>query len=268
MPSRCLGCSRTFLGLKSHLQKTNDPLCQVYLQHLQASLELHTDTTLNQPKAHHSGVNIDNSPPVIGSDPINIVTDPAGDFFGDYEKYGANDFGMDIGPEEAGTGSGDSDSEDDMLTDAGDEEDSETELEMYEAMVEGHRTGLEPERNEPKPQVSNKMELDSDTTQQKPEVLRVRGGAEAPLGRKPFVVKFPSHSKAGSTYDGVGDPDENTRYTTSLGNVSNMFAPFQSRLEWEIAKWAKTRGASSTAFTDLMGIDGVSRSHGITKLET
>ncbi|KAM6489459.1 hypothetical protein JOM56_015092, partial [Amanita muscaria] len=39
--------------------------------------------------------------------------------------------------------------------------------------------------------------------------------------------------------------------------LHNPYAPFTSQLEWEIAKWAKLRGPSSTAFTDLMAIDGV-----------
>ncbi|KAH8976446.1 hypothetical protein EDB86DRAFT_2761698, partial [Lactarius hatsudake] len=36
------------------------------------------------------------------------------------------------------------------------------------------------------------------------------------------------------------------------------FAPFSSRTEWEIAKWAKLRGPGSTAFISLlMSIEGV-----------
>ena len=34
--------------------------------------------------------------------------------------------------------------------------------------------------------------------------------------------------------------------------------PRDTKLEWEIAQWSKMRGPSSTAFTELMNIEGVS----------
>ncbi|KAM6489937.1 hypothetical protein JOM56_014516 [Amanita muscaria] len=37
---------------------------------------------------------------------------------------------------------------------------------------------------------------------------------------------------------------------------TNPYAPFTSQLEWEMAMWAKLRGPSSTAFTELMAIEG------------
>ena len=42
--------------------------------------------------------------------------------------------------------------------------------------------------------------------------------------------------------------------------TNNPYAPFLSKTEWEIARWAKLRGPGSTAFSELMGIDGVSQS--------
>jgi hypothetical protein len=41
-------------------------------------------------------------------------------------------------------------------------------------------------------------------------------------------------------------------------NGANPYAPFLSRTDWEIAKWGKLRGPSSTAFTELLEIPGVS----------
>ncbi|KAI0037965.1 hypothetical protein FA95DRAFT_1459796, partial [Auriscalpium vulgare] len=56
---------------------------------------------------------------------------------------------------------------------------------------------------------------------------------------------------AAATYDRyrdlVGDPE----------GVDNPYAPFRSKLEWEIARWAKLRGPTSTAFTELLKIEGV-----------
>ena len=37
-------------------------------------------------------------------------------------------------------------------------------------------------------------------------------------------------------------------------DVKNPYAPFASRMDWEIAHWAKLRGSGSTAFTDLLAI--------------
>ncbi|KAI0048603.1 hypothetical protein FA95DRAFT_1490591 [Auriscalpium vulgare] len=37
----------------------------------------------------------------------------------------------------------------------------------------------------------------------------------------------------------------------------NEWAPFNSKLEWEIARWAKLRGPTATAFTELLQIEGV-----------
>lgn len=44
---------------------------------------------------------------------------------------------------------------------------------------------------------------------------------------------------------------------------SNIYAPFKSRLDWEIAHWAKFRGPSSTALTELLNIAGVQHTLGL-----
>ncbi|KAF9061054.1 hypothetical protein BDP27DRAFT_1369990 [Rhodocollybia butyracea] len=40
------------------------------------------------------------------------------------------------------------------------------------------------------------------------------------------------------------------------GICDNKWSPFASRLDWEVAQWAKMRGSSSTAFSELLAIDG------------
>ena len=47
-------------------------------------------------------------------------------------------------------------------------------------------------------------------------------------------------------------------YKTSLTDPDNPWDPFSSRLDWELAYWAKRCGPSATAFTELLKIDGVS----------
>jgi hypothetical protein len=59
----------------------------------------------------------------------------------------------------------------------------------------------------------------------------------------------------------VGQPIAAKRNGTEhSGNVGgdNPYAPFCSQTDWEVAKWGKLRGPSSTAFTELLEIPGVS----------
>ncbi|KAG2365018.1 hypothetical protein BDR07DRAFT_1470591 [Suillus spraguei] len=48
-----------------------------------------------------------------------------------------------------------------------------------------------------------------------------------------------------------------------MSNSENPYSPFSSRMDWEIAQWAKLRGPSSTAFSDLLSIEGVNEHLGL-----
>jgi hypothetical protein len=72
---------------------------------------------------------------------------------------------------------------------------------------------------------------------QKPHVTKFGGKAGAPLSRRELPVY--------------------TQYKAHLSMYDDPWAPFTSRMDWEIAQWAKIRGSTSTAFTDLLAIDGV-----------
>ncbi|KAI1783377.1 hypothetical protein LXA43DRAFT_1133211 [Ganoderma leucocontextum] len=47
------------------------------------------------------------------------------------------------------------------------------------------------------------------------------------------------------------------------GSADNPYAPFNSRLDWEIARWGKLRGSSSTSLTELLQIPGVAEVLGL-----
>jgi len=49
--------------------------------------------------------------------------------------------------------------------------------------------------------------------------------------------------------------------SSANGMNGGLYAPFKSKLDWEIAHWAKLRGPGSTAMTELLSIDGVCLSH-------
>jgi hypothetical protein len=57
---------------------------------------------------------------------------------------------------------------------------------------------------------------------------------------------------------GSVDHGANAAYGAHLANDKNPYHPFNSQIEWEVVRWAKLRGATSTAFSDLLSIDGVS----------
>ncbi|KAG1746060.1 hypothetical protein EDD22DRAFT_981986 [Suillus occidentalis] len=54
-------------------------------------------------------------------------------------------------------------------------------------------------------------------------------------------------------------PDLRAEYEAHLANEEeNVYHPFASKMEWEVARWAKLRGLSSTALSDLLAIEGIS----------
>ncbi|KAH7926058.1 hypothetical protein BV22DRAFT_1104530 [Leucogyrophana mollusca] len=84
---------------------------------------------------------------------------------------------------------------------------------------------------------------------------RDREEAEAPLRQQPTIVPFPL-PRAGAAIR----QDENTAfesYKQKLDDSDNIWAPFVSKMDYEVARWAKLRGAGSTAFSDLLKIDGL-----------
>ncbi|KAG6835140.1 hypothetical protein H0H93_004526 [Arthromyces matolae] len=111
--------------------------------------------------------------------------------------------------------------------------------------------------------LTDEMDEDNEMTEEYHVAKRLRGGVEDRLSRDPIVVKFPLRS-AGMTYPSPGSQTPNEQYRADLGNLENSYAPFSSKLDWDIAKWAKMRGPSSTAFTELMKIEGVVEKLGLT----
>jgi hypothetical protein len=85
-----------------------------------------------------------------------------------------------------------------------------------------------------------------------------RREAEQDLERRPFVTRYPG-GMAGAVHS-KADLGENQKYGLRIGEESqeNIYAPFVSQLDWEVARWAKFHGPSSNSFTELMAIDGVS----------
>ena len=76
-----------------------------------------------------------------------------------------------------------------------------------------------------------------------------------PATRILYTDKYPS-SRAGKALSHEESWD--CSYGRLLGSGDNPWAPFHSKKDWEIAQWVKLQGVGSTAFSELLAIDGVS----------
>lgn len=82
-----------------------------------------------------------------------------------------------------------------------------------------------------------------------------RRAAKLRFHYKAIIEKF-SYGDAGAPLVEV-EPSGHSTYQGMLKDTNSLWAPFKSKMDWEIAKWAKLRGPGSTAFTDLLKIEGV-----------
>jgi hypothetical protein len=76
------------------------------------------------------------------------------------------------------------------------------------------------------------------------------------IGYRVHIEKF-TLGRAGAPM-AKWDLPANHRYQHVIYDADNIYAPFTSKLDWEIAWWGKMRGSSSTALNELLTIDGVS----------
>ncbi|KAI0348786.1 hypothetical protein OH77DRAFT_1440804, partial [Trametes cingulata] len=91
-----------------------------------------------------------------------------------------------------------------------------------------------------------------------PESLLKRTPLIAPLSPAPtFAVPFPG-ARAGAP---TSQRRERSAYETFQRHIdsanSNPYAPFTSRIDWEVARWAKMRGPGSTAVSELLQIENL-----------
>ena len=89
-----------------------------------------------------------------------------------------------------------------------------------------------------------------------PQVLGGRQAVEEALRRHVYVESFPSQG-AGSAIR-IDGQNAHIGYSSTLPNSqNNPFAPFNDRLNWEFAKWAKLYGPGSNSLNKLLAIPGV-----------
>ena len=241
----CSGCDTTFTlrGYQNHLSQTKDPLCRAVYDKLKKSYETfplpeQSGNSSDHDEAMEDDINMEEDSVPVGPENLNLEEvlhedEPLVDD-SDLEDTGGVDADWETGweqprggaPQEHARASGDEPADTHSDTDtpraSHDEEKSDS--------------GDEP-------------------PQRKPERFIIGDGyGVKPAVRLLYTDKYPS-SRAGKplsheeSRDGV--------YGTSFGGGDNLWAPFHSKKDWEIARWAKLRGVGSTAFSEMLAIDGV-----------
>lgn len=143
----------------------------------------------------------------------------------------------------------DSDSETSSEGGTGDDDDAIFELERPDAPEEAPQDETPEDPHEPPPATAHSHATPAPSPQPSSPssspaaTIHYGRGAGEPLPANTGEDSSPEHAK----------------YQQALNSpASNTYHPFQSRLEWEFARWAKFRGPSSTAVSELLGIEGVS----------
>ena len=245
----CSGCQRSFSEqryLIQHLRKTSLPACLVAHNALIANMR----APVKGARRHQSAASVTQEPAPF-----------QGDFFGN--EYHDEDFPF---PD---TFNGD---EEPSLLPIHDiqrsvDEDSEDEDGDQIGALDTLQPGWEPDRSQDQETEPNVAVMPGSDDQHMDVDQAGDGVCIAPGGIQPDVHDRlrspPVHIDHFGSKAGIPVIDEPPpiaayhQYEQSIGDDGNEWAPFSSRMDWEVARWAKLRGLGSTAFTDLLNIEGV-----------
>lgn len=235
----CPGCRKSFSfgSLSQHLARTSRPACRAIYEQQRAYI----------PGAEDSDSNHTSQPSDDEEDTQQTVAF-VGDYFGDdYNDEDLPGWGN-PGNEPSSSSSSSDDSNPSLSLSSSDESsssDEEPELFLEAPAPPTKNAQLDP--------IPDPMDDEHGQTLTPEERRR----AEEDVWAELVVCKFPGQA-------GAPIEEENksgyTSYKDSLGKRSknNPYAPFTSKTDWEMARWAKLRGPSSTAVTELMQIENVS----------
>lgn len=237
----CAGCfksCKTRTGFFSHLEQSQNPLCKKILQDLQDDPIFDSDTnsesnyggdTSSGPMDVDDGLDGDFPDPVpFEGDALGSADDYAGSF---------DDFGQDDGD----------------VSDRGEEE-------LTRALDLEQEDGWEPERHSAaiiEDNVTGTGDFDEEVDREMEELwFRSCERADSAPRIVPYSAYHPN-SRPGAVLH-HHEPNDISYCQKVSSDGSDIWAPFTSEVDWRIAKWAKLRGPGSTAFSELLGIDGVS----------
>lgn len=232
-------------GLSNHLAQTRKPQCVAVHKTMQSSA---TPAGPGVSPASTTPLDASIPPPDVDMDDTHPVPFE-GDFFGDYDPSFFDD-----------------DDKDDDYIPPSSSLPSDSEFSEDEAgLLTAEQLGWEP----PPPPTTSPASSSSLPPQSEPPQgpaipsAAERAAADRTAQRKTHVVRFPVATAGAPIPGSDAATTANHAYLSwlsgsSTSKSSNPYAPFNSRTDWEVARWGKLRGAGSTAFTDLLAIEGVS----------
>ncbi|KAJ7501282.1 hypothetical protein B0H11DRAFT_2373354 [Mycena galericulata] len=147
-----------------------------------------------------------------------------------------------------------------MKSDDSDSEDEDGDLGWEPPVLDGHQfPGIEDEPDEQRQADGPDAPRVADAQPNVP-ARENRASGEEQVRQQPIIVQFTDGDAGAPLRRGEAGYE---RYKAGSGDPTNIWAPFTSKLEWELARWAKLRGPGSTAFTDLLKISGVTERLGL-----
>lgn len=253
----CAGCGKSYTisGYGSHLKQTTRPAC-IAVRNAEMGLE-----DLDAP-ASPSAATPPGSPSSHGDDDdLDAAEDHAIPFEGDhYGAYSAEEFDDFDEYDDDQQGPAEESEEERRQEDTESQDDDEVDAANLEA-----EAGWEP----PPPATIPRAPAEPTTSTESSQDANVNGGYGAPdraaqsrahehLQTKTYSVRFPSNHAGAPIQRGR----ERSAYEQFQGRIdavnANPYAPFASRIDWEVARWAKMRGPGSTAVSELLAIEEVS----------
>ncbi|KAJ6572973.1 hypothetical protein B0H10DRAFT_2237312 [Mycena sp. CBHHK59/15] len=195
------------------------------------------------------------------SDEQQFGQDSAGDFPAGGGLFQGDFFGNDYSEADFGYISDDPPMDSDSECRLSDEESDPAARDREAAADAQVAEGWEPTRGMPNVDGGD-AEMEDITAEIRPPPRENRKIAEDRFHQEPVVVKFPG-GRAGQPISKKRAASAEEQYGSVLGKSDNPYAPFTSKMDWDVAHWAKLRGSGSTAFTDLLKIEGVREALGL-----
>lgn len=242
------------------MRTSSKPKCRAEFDRLQTTIPTWHNIPTNDVPVPGSGSEPDIEVPQV---------DHAGDLFGNYADLEEREWGApaeDVDGDWAMGGEGWNGVELDEITEdmAGtDHYEDNLAGEIEAAMALEDEQGWEPEQIRPDHPLRPSSPVVTPAILQQQaadrQALADRHEAEHHLSKRPYVKKYPD-ARAGAPIlggDAATQISGNNRYGAQLGSVENIWAPFESEMDWKLAQWAKLRGPSSNALTELLAIPEV-----------
>ncbi|KAF7303411.1 hypothetical protein MIND_00569600 [Mycena indigotica] len=243
----CEGCQRSFgqnRGYSLHFLTTQNEACREI--HCRMAPIAGNDTDSDDEASQHGSDSESDDALLFDEDLAQDLPLGSTHFAGDL--FGADYTGSDFEGFESDEGGSDSEGED-------------TAADRLAAATQAvDEDGWEPER--PAAAEMNLMDVDEPESTP-PPLPKTRIIAEDRFHKPPVIVPFPSERAGEAISMSAGALPAHEAYRAKLGPSPSLYSPFTSQMDWAIGNWAKMRGPSSTAFTDLLKIPGVREALGL-----